>query len=551
MARSEAQRQKIHWCNECRAVIAIGEQAGLTPRCPSCRSEVRYLTTDVRPVFARERRFLEFFGHEQLDDTVVWKSGKSQYYYIDGQSITLPKAECVRQDLSAITAFVNENNHYDALDQQLIQDYQRQFQISRRRRLALEDEAFQFINQTIRRFSRRQVLVSFSGGKDSTVISSLVRRALGDANVLHVFGDTTLEDENTYEYVHKFREANPLIPFFESRADHDFHKLVDEIGPPSRAIRWCCTIFKAGPINDVLQSFGDQQALAFYGIRHGESHRRSQYDRVTWDDSTGLKIGQQATASPIIHWTEFDVWNYIISHGLQFNKSYRLGFSRVGCWLCPMNSRWSEILVGIFFPEDALRWHAQLVDFAQRIGKPDPEEYVDQRGWTKRTGGAGLPNRFTGLETRPCGDMTNAVQIEIERPVDVKLEEYLKPLGRINRERSRPALGEIYLEGRPNQDWDALIVQAPENSTVLRFTVINPKQNMRRLTWHFSKQATKFQTCIQCTACAAVCPQGAITIKPDLQLYEIDQDACIGCLECVTHFGARGCLVADALHATE
>jgi ferredoxin len=139
------------------------------------------------------------------------------------------------------------------------------------------------------------------------------------------------------------------------------------------------------------------------------------------------------------------------------------------------------------------------------------------------------------------------VQIEIERPVNAELEEFLKPLGKINRDRSRPALGEIYLEGRPNQDWDALIVQAPENSTVLRFTVINPKQTMRQLTWYFKHQASKFQTCIQCTACSAVCPHGAITIKPDMRVYEIDQDTCTGCMECVTHFGSSGCLVAKSL----
>ena len=89
-----------------------------------------------------------------------------------------------------------------------------------------------------------------------------------------------------------------------------------------------------------------------------------------------------------------------------------------------------------------------MIDFARRIGKPDPEEYVDDRAWAKRFGGAGLPNRFGGLEAKPCGDMANTVQIEIERPANVELEEFLKPLGKIIRDRCRPALGEIYLEGR-------------------------------------------------------------------------------------------------------
>lgn len=552
----------IYWCDTCNHPIKTTKP---TP-CPTCGEKLRYLTTDVRPVFARERRILQFYGHGPLTTDRVWRSSKSRFYYINGQSVSLPGSAQLKDDLPAIAEFIRDSHHYDSLDEQLIRDYCQQLEINRVHLLDLEDEAFQFIQHAMARFPRRTLMVSFSGGKDSTVVSDLVRRGLGRSDILHVFGDTTLEDEFTYEYVRQFQEQNPLLPFFNARAEHDFHQLVDEMGPPSRVMRWCCTIFKAGPINNLLQSLGDQKVLTFYGIRRDESVRRSQYHKLTWNDpdrlgtvvsvdqdaelngvTVGAKIGQQATASPIIDWTEFDVWLYILSHHLLFNKSYRLGYSRVGCWLCPLNSEWSEMLANVFFPEDSTRWRSQLIDFARRIGKPDPEEYIDERGWVKRFGGAGMPNRFSGLEAKPCGDMGNAVQIEVERPVDTELEEFLKPLGKINRDRSRPALGEIYLEGRPNQDWDALIVQAPEHSTTIRFTVLNPKQDMKRLTWYFKQQSTKFQTCIQCTACAAACPHGAITIKPEQRIYEIDQDVCTGCMECVTHFGSTGCLVAKSL----
>jgi phosphoadenosine phosphosulfate reductase len=552
----------IYWCDSCNHPIKTTK---FTP-CPTCGEKLRYLTTDVRPVFARERRILQFYDHGPLTTDRVWRSSKSRFYYINGQSVSLPGSTQLKDDLPAIAEYIRDSHHYDSLDEQLISDYCQQLEINRTHLLDLEDEAFQFVQHAMTRFSNRTLMVSFSGGKDSTVVSDLVRRGLGRSDILHVFGDTTLEDEFTYEYVHQFQKQNPLIPFFNARAEHDFHQLVDEMGPPSRVMRWCCTIFKAGPINNLLQSLGDQKVLTFYGIRRDESVRRSQYHKLTWNDpdrlgtvvsvdqdaelngvTVGAKIGQQATASPIIDWTEFDVWLYILLQNLLFNKSYRLGYSRVGCWLCPLNSEWSEMLANVFFPEDSARWRSQLIDFAGRIGKPDPEEYIDDRGWVKRFGGAGMPNRFSGLEAKPCGDMGNAVQIEVNRPVNIELEEFLKPLGKINRDRSRPVLGEIYLEGRPNQDWDALIVQAPENSTTVRFTVLNPKQDMKRLTWYFKQQSTKFQTCIQCTACAAACPHGAITIKPEQRIYEIDQDVCTGCMECVTHFGSTGCLVAKSL----
>ena len=548
------------WCDKCLVPIASNLK-----KCPVCGTSLRPLASDLRPVFARERRILQFYGHGPLINDVVWRNSKSRYYYINGRAVSLPPAEQIREDLTSIAEYINDSDHYDALDAQLIADYRRRLEVNQVYLKELEDEAVRFIEAVDRRFQGRMRLVSFSGGKDSTVVSDLVVRTLG-LDVIHVFNDTTLEDPNTYEYIREFRERNPLIHFWESRAELDFHLLVDRIGPPSRVMRWCCTIFKTGPINNLLQSLGERKVLTFYGIRANESSRRAGYDRITISGisdkalevdkendlyaipSVTAKIGQQVTAAPILHWKEFDVWLYIFSRGLPFNKSYRLGFSRVGCWLCPFNSEWSEMLSHIFFPEDAARWRTQLIDFARKIGKPDPEEYVDSRAWVKRFGGAGLPNRFAGIEARPSEEIENTIEITLERPVSGDLEEFLKPLGKINRDRSTPELGEIYLEARPAQRelWTGLIVHALEGDTHLRVTVINPKDLERAFTY-IRYQAVKFQTCIYCTACSAVCPYGAITIKPDMHIYEIDQDVCTGCLECVTHFGSTGCLVAKSL----
>ncbi|MCX7680920.1 MAG: hypothetical protein N2508_02955, partial [Anaerolineae bacterium] len=171
----------------------------------------------------------------------------------------------------------------------------------------------------------------------------------------------------------------------------------------------------------------------------------------------------------------------------------------------------------------AEQWRRQLVNFARRIGKPDPENYVDERGWVRRFGGAGLPNRFRGLETRPCGEAENALRVTLTRPIvwDALLQ-YLKPLGKVNIARSRPALGEVYLESHRPHEWQAAIVQGFEGDTSLRVTVIGAK-DVERVQAYVRFQAIKYQTCLRCSACAAVCPQNAIVVSTEPDIYEVDE----------------------------
>jgi len=538
-------KTSIYWCNSCKSIIAASE----TPICLSCKTKTKYLTTDVRPVFARERRILQFF-HPEVDllKDIIWKSGKAKSYYVNGKSLSLPSSEEVKNLLGEIANFItvlqrDDLDYYDKIDQlAIIPTLLTSLQQNRAHLASLEDNAFEFIGHTSKRYARRMQMVSFSGGKDSTVVSHLVRRALGNS-VTHVFSDTTLEDENTYQYIKDFQAENSEVPFWTATVNHDFHTMVEEIGPPSRVQRWCCTIFKAGPINNLLQTLDENiKVLTFYGVRNAESKQRADYNAIT----VSAKIGRQITASPIIKWGEFDVWLYILMNEVAFNKSYRLGYSRVGCWLCPLNSTWSDLLADIFFPDDAARWKDQLVAFARKIQKPDPEEYIDSGGWKARFGGAGMPNRFLNLEVKPCGDEDNTYQYNLERPVsNDELDQFLRPLGTINRNRGRAALGEFYVESR-KKDGQELLVQAIEGSDSLRITMINPV-NIQELTAHLKFQVTKFQECIQCTACAAVCPHGAISVRPEARVYEVSEDRCTSCNECVTHFGTTGCLVAKSL----
>ena len=80
-------------------------------------------------------------------------------------------------------------------------------------------------------------------------------RALGNPKVLHIFGDTTLEFPFTYEYVKRFKQEHPQTPVITAcNKEKDFEELCRMIGPPSRVMRWCCTVFKTGSIQKTIKS---------------------------------------------------------------------------------------------------------------------------------------------------------------------------------------------------------------------------------------------------------------------------------------------------------
>lgn len=70
----------------------------------------------------------------------------------------------------------------------------------------ITEEAVNYIQQYQDKYKIEDMMVSFSGGKDSTVTSHLVNRALGTNKVLHIFGDTTLEFPYTLEYKKRFNK---------------------------------------------------------------------------------------------------------------------------------------------------------------------------------------------------------------------------------------------------------------------------------------------------------------------------------------------------------
>lgn len=103
----------------------------------------------------------------------------------------------------------------------------------------------------------------------------------------------------------------------------------------------------------------------------------------------------------------------------------------------------------MYMPEQYERWHNFLIDFAKRIGKTDPEVYVDDGWWKARQGGNGLDYAQTSVLTfEPCALQENTLNFELQRPIGEELYELFKPFGYINKSLGNERLGEVYVVGK-------------------------------------------------------------------------------------------------------
>ena len=543
--RTELEKSDIYWCDNCKVPLFQSE-------CECCSRKGTRITTDIRPVFPEERLLLEILldkipGTYEKDS--VWNCSGNKYL-INGKRIKFSVKELKNKDVDDIRSKYEEaskNISYEYFEQ-----YADKFvQANRSRYEFIVREAVDYIKNSTKDYTAKDMFVSFSGGKDSTVTSDIVMRALSEPKILHIFGDTTLEFPETMRYVDRFKKEHPQTPVLSSRnKDKDFEELCKLVGPPSRVMRWCCTIFKTGAIQRKIKTLfrNKNKIITFYGIRRSESASRSKYERET----EGSKITKQITISPIIDWMDFDVWLYMLTTKIDFNYAYRLGYARVGCWCCPNNSGWSEFLSKIHMPQQSERFRQMLIDFAKQIGKPDPEVYVDDGKWKARQGGNGVDYaKKTAVSFEPCALEENAFNYELQRPISEQLYELFKPFGYLNFEFGNKRLGEVYVTRKDGRL--VLKLQGRIGSTTLKVTIIDYKidgaASVKAAEDKVKCQITKYQMCMGCRACESICKHNAIVIKEDKEGnldYKILDDKCVRCAECVNHYTA-GCYMRKVL----
>jgi 3'-phosphoadenosine 5'-phosphosulfate sulfotransferase (PAPS reductase)/FAD synthetase len=212
-----------------------------------------------------------------------------------------------------------------------------------------------------------QVYVSFSGGKDSTVLLHIVRSMYPDIKAVYV--DTGLEYPEIREFVKTQTNVEwikPKMPFTDVIKHYGFpiiskeqSAFIDEyrntkseklkntrwngnkygmgkiskkwkflVNAPFKISDKCCDVIKKKPIEKFEKKTGMKP---FIGSMADESIKRVQdylrYGCNAFDTKRPI-------SRPMGFWTEQDVWDYIKTFNLSYSKIYDMGYTRTGCMFC-------------------------------------------------------------------------------------------------------------------------------------------------------------------------------------------------------------------------
>lgn len=245
-------------------------------------------------------------------------------------------------------------------------------QLRRLQELPLEQK----INLSLRRIEQfynktdGKVYISFSGGKDSTVLLHLVRSLYPDCKA--VFADTGLEFPEIRSFV-KTKEnvecVKPEMHFKEVIKKYGFPVISKEVSQKVYEIRntnsdklrdkrlhgdskgngklskkWhfvvdapfkcsdrCCHVMKKRPMKKIKNLY------PIIGTMASESSLR----KMKWLEKGCNSFTGKVQSTPISFWTEKDIWDYIKSRDIPYSKIYDMGYKRTGCVFC-MFGLWTE-----------------------------------------------------------------------------------------------------------------------------------------------------------------------------------------------------------------
>jgi phosphoadenosine phosphosulfate reductase len=215
---------------------------------------------------------------------------------------------------------------------------------------ALRDRAHDSISQLRAALSQyKNVCYANSLGAESMVLTDLIWGSVPDIEIFTL--DTGRLYPETYDLIervqrHYGRALRIYYPDTKQLEDWVAENGINGFRDGVEQRRGCCAVRKVAPFRRAVAG----RAAWVTGVRRGQSASRALAAPVEWDQEYGLY-----KVSPLLDWTERDIWDYIRDRHLPYNRLHDIGYPSIGCASCTRAVRPGE-------EERAGRWWWESAD---------------------------------------------------------------------------------------------------------------------------------------------------------------------------------------------
>ena len=174
------------------------------------------------------------------------------------------------------------------------------------------------------------ILISFSGGKDSTFALLWAKTNFPDKNITAFFANTNVEFPGMAAHIAdccKFLDVEYKIIY----PNADMWLKVEEKGWPTGVFPWCQTYFIHNPIDKEYKNYDPNTFIILDGSAAKQASRLSEKTKVSGVE----RLKDYSFYHPAFDISRDVIDTILVKSEIPIWEGYNMGFVRTACWMCP------------------------------------------------------------------------------------------------------------------------------------------------------------------------------------------------------------------------
>ena len=192
----------------------------------------------------------------------------------------------------------------------------------------------EMLGWAIETFGIEKVALASSMGAEDQVLTDMLCKLKVAGTLAHHSNIFTLDTgrlpQETYDVITETNKKYGILIEMLFPDTLEVQKMETEKGPnlfydSVENRKKCCQIRKINPLKKKLETL----EIWICGLRKDQAVTRASVEKFEWDKDNGL-----IKLNPLAEWTNEQVWDYLKTHNVPYNKLHDNGYPSIGCAPC-------------------------------------------------------------------------------------------------------------------------------------------------------------------------------------------------------------------------